>query len=312
MCADMDGNSHMAVLQFLPNGHERRGRRRSCSSGGDGDNWHMTRRLIIASGHHLKNWVSWLQKPMPGRVAVTASAFIFSALVCAEAVAAPEEIQVYLDDFTEAGQYGLDLHTNYVVSGQRPADHQFRLTPEFSYGINEHWDAAAYFLTFKDAGETPETDGVKFRARWRPHAPSPDSPFYWAVNFEVGRLSERFYPDQTSGEVKLIGVWKTSPWTLGVNLNLDRSLQRDPMQAATSEVDAKVAYQIREGLQVGVENYSFLGAIHNSPGQPQSSIANYLAADLKLGEWDLNVGLGHVSGQAPDRTILKAIIGVPL
>ena len=243
-----------------------------------------------------------------------ASAIILNALFSVDVIAAPEEIQVYLDDFADVGKPGLDLHTNYVPSGQQSTNHQLRVTPEFSYGINTNWEVAAYWLTVKDAGGTVQTDGMKLRTRWRPKAPSADSPFYWAVNFEVGQLSKRFNPDESSGEIKLIGVWKADPWTLGMNLNFDRALKNHPVQSATFEVDTKIAYQIREGLQIGIENYSFLGAIRtdsNDPNQAQSSHANYLAADFNLGKWDLNVGIGHATGQSPDKTVLKAIIGVP-
>lgn len=238
--------------------------------------------------------------------------FILDALCSADALAAPEEVQVYLDEFAEAGKAGLDLHTNYVRSGQQSTNHQFRVTPELSYGINAHWEVAAYWLTVKDMGGSPQTDGVKLRTKWRPNAPSADSPFYWAVNFEIGQLSRRFYPDGTSGEIKLIGVWKTDPWTLGMNFNLDRSLRSKPSQGATTEIDTKIAYQIREGLQVGIENYSYRGEMRNATGLPQSSQANYLAVDLNAGRWDFNVGVGRTSGQSPDNTVLKAMIGVPL
>lgn len=226
-------------------------------------------------------------------------------------MAAPEEVQVYLDDFAEVGKPGLDLHTNYAASGQQPSYHQFRVTPEFSYGINSNWEVATYWLTVKDAGGTVQTDGVKLRTRYRPKAPSAGSPFYWAVNVEVGQLSKRFYQDETSGEVKLIGVWKTDPWTVGVNLNFDRALKNNPIQAATSEIDTKIAYQVVEGVQLGIENYSFLGANHSDPNQPQAIHTNYLAADFNLGKWDINAGIGHASGQTSDGTIIKAIIGVP-
>ena len=255
--------------------------------------------------------VNYKRTILRGYAVAIASVFIFNALLSAEAMAAPEEIQVYLDDFAEAGKPGLDLHTNYVPSGQQSTHHQFRITPEFSYGINTNWEVAAYWLTVKNPGGSPQTDGMKVRTRWRPAAPSADSPFYWAINLEVGQLSKRFYADETSGEVKLIGVWKKDPWTIGMNLNFDRALKSHPVQAATSEVDTKIAYQIREGLQVGIENYSFLGANHSDPSQPQSSHANYLAADFNVGKWDLNVGIGHASGDSPDKTVLKAVIGVP-
>ena len=103
-----------------------------------------------------------LRAPLFGFIAM--SVFIFNVLLSADVIAAPEEIQVYLDDFTETGKYGLDLHTNYVASGQQPTVHQFRVTPEFSYGINTNWDTAAYFLTVKNPGIPPETDGIKLRA----------------------------------------------------------------------------------------------------------------------------------------------------
>jgi len=249
-------------------------------------------------------------KCLGGNAAALAVLLICNACIPANAVAAPEEIQVYLDDFADAGKPGLDLHTNYVTSGPQSSYHQLRVTPEFSYGINENWEVAAYWLTVKDPGGTVQTDGAKIRTRWRPKAPSADSPFYWAVNVELGHLSKRFNPDETSGEVKLIGVWKTEPWTVGMNLNLDRSLRSAPSQGATSEIDTKISYKIREGVEVGVENYSFLGANHADPSQP-SNHSNYLASDFSLGKWDLNVGVGRSTGQSPE-TVLKAIIGVPL
>ena len=232
------------------------------------------------------------------------------------AMAAPEEVQVYLDDFAEVGKFGLDLHTNYVASdqmgGQSDALHEFRLTPELSYGINNNWEVAAYWLTVKDPGISPQTDGMKLRTRYRPKAPSAESPFYWAANFEVGQLSQRFYPDGTSGEIKLIGVWKTEPWTLGINLNLDHALKSNATLGTTYEIDSKVSYQIKEGVEVGFENYSYRGEINNTTGISQSSVTNYLATDFSLGKWDFNVGIGQASSGQSDKTIVKAIIGVPL
>jgi hypothetical protein len=242
--------------------------------------------------------------------AALVSICFLNALSSAEVTAAPEEVQVYLDDFADVGKPGLDLHTNFVPSGPQSTYHQLRVTPEFSYGVNTNWEVAAYWLTVKDPGGSPQTDGMKLRTRWRPKAPSADSIFYWAVNVEVGQLSKRFYQDQTSGEIKLIGVWKAEPWTLGMNLNLDRALKSHPVQAATSEIDTKIAYQIREGLKVGIENYSFLGANHSDQNQPKSSHSNYLAADFDLGKWDFNVGIGRTLSDSPE-TVLKAIIGVP-
>ena len=249
-----------------------------------------------------------------GLIGLNLLAFAISccALSSGQAIAAPEEIEIYLDDFSEVGKYGLDLHTNYVNSGQSPTEKQVRLTPELSYGINANWEVGGYFLTVTDPGGLPRTDGVKARARWRPGEPSQTSPFYWAINYEIGQVANDISPNASTGEVKLIGVWRNNPWLLGVNLNYDRSIANHPVQSATTEIDIKLGYEIKPGVQIGWENYSSMGAIQPEPGQPQQSNANYLVTDLALGKWDLNIGVGHVTGQSTDNTVLKAIIGVPL
>ncbi len=243
---------------------------------------------------------------------VAAIIFILNSWLSQDAIAVPEELQVYMDEFADVGKPGLDLHTNYVVSGQEPTNHQFRLTPELSYGINDHWESAIYWLTVTNPGELPSTDGMKLRAKYRPGVAFADSPFYWAVNFEVGQLNQRFYPDETSGEIKFIGVWKTDPWKVGVNLNIDHALKNHPSQGTTTEVDTKIAYQINDRLQFAAENYSYFGEINNTSGLPQGIQTNYLTAIFNLDKWDIDAGIGKVSGQQTADLVLKMIIGVPL
>ena len=53
---------------------------------------------------------------------------IFLTLAAALALAGPalaadEEIQVYMDEMDRPGQFGLDLHNNYVLSGDAGVDY---------------------------------------------------------------------------------------------------------------------------------------------------------------------------------------------
>ena len=235
--------------------------------------------------------------------------------------AAPEEIQVYLDEFAEPGKFGLDFHTNYVLSAQPGSvtRRMFRVTPELSYGINDNWEAALYWLTSAGPAQSdgrPVTDGTKVRVKWRPLAPTPDSPWYGAVNVEVGRLSRRFYVDQTSAELKLIGVYQKNKWTLGANMNFDRALRSNAQQPATSELDTKVAYRVTAAeqgdLRLGFENYAFSGAMRRQVAPSTRTSSTFLVADFSLKRWDLNIGLGKASGASTDKWLFKAIIGVPL
>ncbi len=247
----------------------------------------------------------------------------FSLTLAASGVcfAAPEEIQVYLDEFAEPGRFGLDFHTNYVPSAQAASvtRKMLRVTPELSYGINENWEAALYWLTSAGPGQSggrPVTDGVKIRAKWRPDAPGTASPWYGAINVEVGQLSRRFYPDQTSLEAKFIGVYRQGPWLLGANLNIDRALRRQAQQAATSEIDSKISYRLKPETKgdwrIGVENYAFLGPLRQQTGPSTRTSSTYLVSDFSFKHWDFNVGFGKASRVSSDKWVVKAIIGVPL
>lgn len=235
--------------------------------------------------------------------------------------AAPEEIQVYLDEFADPGKFGLDLHTNFVLEAQSGAvsRHMLRVTPELSYGVNNNIEVALYWLTsagpFQGSG-APMTDGVKARIKWRPKAPSADSPFYGAINFELGRLASRFNSDITSAEIKFIGVYSSGPWKLGANLNIDNALKKLNAKTTTTEVDTKISYRLETdsegGLRLGLENYRYLGPLGTVGPGPTRTSSTFLVADFGLGKWDLNLGVGKSHGATPDRTVLKAIIGVPL
>lgn len=236
-------------------------------------------------------------------------------------MAAPEEIQVYLDEFAEQGKFGLDFHSNYVLTAQPGSvtRRMLRVTPELSYGINDHWEAGFYWLTSAGPAQSagnPVTDGVKVRVKWRPRAMTPDSPWYGAINFEVGQLSRRFYSDTTAGEVKFIGLYKKDAWTLAANLNVDRALRRQPMFGTNSELDTKIAYRLplsgAAEVQLGVENYAFLGTLRQQLDSPARSNSTFLVTDFVYRRWDYNMGVGKATGAGRDRWLFKAIVGMPL
>ena len=250
-------------------------------------------------------------------VKTTLSLSVFFCLISPyPAMAAPEEIQVYMDEFAEKGKFGLDLHTIYTLSTKdnlnQPPRRQLRLTPELSYGLNDHFEVAGYFLTNRAAAGNPQTDGIKVRMRYRPIVPTEETTWYTAVNIELGKLSQRFNSEGSNGEVKGILSWKSALWVAGLNLNIDRPLKTASKAPTTYELDGKLAYKVSSDLQFGVEHYAFKGALHgNVPGFLPNQ-TTFLISDFTIGKWDINFGIGRASGNIPDKVILKAIIGVPI
>ena len=226
-----------------------------------------------------------------------------------------------MDEFAVPGKFGLDFHTNYVLSAQEGSvdRHMLRITPELSYGINENFELGFYWLTSTSPGQSaghPVTDGAKVRLKYRPRVPKEGSPWYGAVNFELGKLSNRFYADSTSAEVKFIGVYRSEPWVVGVNFNVDRPLHVQARQPASTELDMKVSYQVStekvKELRFGVENYTYLGLLRRSELPSNRTTTTLLVGDFSLGKWDFNVGVGKAFGVTQDKLVVKAIVGIPL
>ena len=109
--------------------------------------------------------------------------------------AAPEEIQVYLDDKEDPGKVSVDLHNNDSLagrktadySGERHPDHVYRLTPEFNFRLTDTLEEGAYLLTNLPATGDAIVDGAKLRLKYIAPHDSTAGPF-WGLNLEMGRI----------------------------------------------------------------------------------------------------------------------------
>ncbi len=229
--------------------------------------------------------------------------------------AAPEEIQVYLDDMSAPGKFGVDVHNNYVISGDaNPAYpggsaplHEYRLTPEFYYGLTDDLELGLYFLTAHDNNGETHFEGEKVRIKYiAPHDAT--SGAFWGANLEIGRTDLYAAPQPWNAELKGIWGYRQGAWLFAVNPNLDWTLSSGGTPA-TLDIDGKIAYSVTEQTQLGVEIYNELGPVRSLQALNQNSKTLYLALDHDFGGYDLNAGIGRgLTGDA-DKWVLKFIIG---
>ena len=249
------------------------------------------------------------------------SGFLFiAALASGPAHAAPEEIQVYLDDLVGAGNFGTDVHNNYVVSGSstpdypgaEPSAHVYRLTPEFYYGLSDTLELGLYTLTTTQPGRDPTFDGPKLRIKFiAPH--DDQSGAFWGANLEIGDTSLRVSPEPWGTELKGIYGYRWSRWLFAINTNFDWTSTRVFGGPASLDVDTKIAYKTDAGYQLGFESYNELGDTSNLGHLNQNSETLYAVLDTDLTpKIDLNAGIGRGLTTASDRWIIKFIVGVHL
>ena len=239
--------------------------------------------------------------------------------------AADEEIQVYMNDINLPHQPGLELHVNDVASGDQTPDypgaesslHRLRVTPEFSYGLDDHFELGAYLpLTTLDSSGHFRADGWKVRVKWL--GSHTERGFFYGINYEVGRLSYRLDRNPWNNEIKLIGGWEGDKWIVGANANFDFVLSGPSKTSGPAKTPAdvqlatKLGYKLTETTILGLESYNGVGNLRNLGNFSGSDQSTFLALDTKLGRWDFNAGVGKGYGTNKDDLIVKFIIGVPI
>jgi hypothetical protein len=230
-------------------------------------------------------------------------------------LAAPEEIQVYLDDTVEPGHFGLDVHQNYAISGltqtdyagQRPANHVYRLTPEFYYGLAPGLELGVYVLSTLDQDNRAAVDGAKMRLKYiAPHDEA--SGGFWGLNLEVGKSDRALEDHPWNYELKGIAGYRVGRYTLGANLNLDAALGAGA-GPTTAELDTRFAMRIRGKTEAALELYDALGPVAHPGHLSAQSHTVYAVLDTDVGPMDLEVGLGRGLTSSADGWVVKVIAG---
>jgi hypothetical protein len=234
--------------------------------------------------------------------------------------AAPEEIQVYMDEMNAPGHYSLDTHWNYVTSGsatdeypgQEQSRERLRFTPEFAYGLTPNLELGLYLpLAALDDHGHLGANGIKTRLKYlAPRAPG--QRWWWGANFEIGRVGHRLDINPWNAEFKGIVGTKLGRWTLAENANVDFVVSGPEPHPAEVEFDTKIDYAISERVAFGIESYNGVGSFAHFGHLGSSDQAVFAVTDVSFGHWALNLGVGRGYGSNSDHTTIKAIVSVPL
>lgn len=245
---------------------------------------------------------------------------VFGSLFPANAaLAASDEIQVYVDDMNEPGQYGVELHLNYVIDGEKqsgyeggsPSQHMLQATPEFSYGISNNWEAGMYVPVAYEENGHLYGNGLRLRMKYIA-TPEEGSKIFWGLNVEYGYSNPRVSESVWGMELRPILGYRTENWLLSFNPILNMDLSGSFNHQPQFEPAFKVARFVAEGIQAGLEYYGEYGYVNHM--LPANEQVNYLyaAVDIVKSGFDMNIGIGRGDGNAPDKWVVKAIIAFPI
>jgi hypothetical protein len=256
------------------------------------------------------------------RAWTTAGALALALGAAGPALAAGEEIQVYMDEISPKGHFGLDVHVNYVADGVKTFDyagqqqslHRVRITPEWSWAVGDTLELGAYLPLATISDGDFKVDGAKLRLKFV--APRPEnSDWFWGANFEIGKVAERIDINPWNAEAKGIIGARKGPWTMALNTNFGWVVDGpDKGDGVGLEIATKLSYAIAPDFAIGVESYNDVGEVSHLGGDlTRLEHSTYVTFDRSFGDWELNFGVGKGYGDAnPDEWIVKAIIGIPI
>jgi hypothetical protein len=243
---------------------------------------------------------------------------LFLAASNIDALAADDEIQVYTDEMNEVGQYGVELHVNYVPQGTKalshpgeiPSNHRLQVTPEFSYGISKSLEAGLYVpFAMSDDGNLYAT-GLRPRLKYI-HQPDEPSIFFWGVNTEFGYSTLKVTDTMWGMELRPIMGVRTDKWLLSFNPIINIPLSKGGMHRASLEPALKISRKINDELAIGIEHYSNIGPLNDLQDWKGQEHTVYATADFEVKGMEVNFGIGRGYHNGEDDWIVKSIIAFP-
>jgi hypothetical protein len=242
------------------------------------------------------------------------------AMAAMPAQAAPEEIQVYMDEIDAKGAVGLDVHLNDVFTGEGGADypggeaslHRVRVTPEFSLGLGGGFEGGVYLPLATIAGDGKfRVEGFKLRMKWiNPQHKA--TGFYYGANFEIGRVNYRLDQNPWNAEFKTILGWRGGRWSLAANGNFDFPVSGPVKLPLTIQIATRATYAVTPDLALGVESYNDVGTFTRLGHLGENEQIGFAVATTHIGGFDFDFGIGRGYAGSADHLVGRVIVGVPL
>ncbi len=226
---------------------------------------------------------------------------------------ATDEIQVYDASIAVVGRFTIQQHLNYVARGQPlppfpggfKSDGSLNGTPEFAFGMTEWWELGLY-LPFAVQDRQFLSDGFKLRSLFvSPNASQRD--FFYGVNFELSYEMPKFAQTRWGLEIRPIIGMRKGDYEFIVNPIVDIGLGR--LGEADFAPAFRAAKKVAQDVRLGLEYYADLGQIGHFAALRDQQHTVFAVTDFKVGDFDVNFGVGYGLTPASDRIVFKTIIG---
>lgn len=247
------------------------------------------------------------------RIVGVASAALMAATV---GLRAEDEVQVYGAEINEVGQWSVQTHFNYAISGRRQPDfpggliphHTLNGTPEFAYGVTP-WFEFGFYIPYAVDGDGFHPGGGKLRFLFvTPEAAKRN--FFYGVNFEIGYATTKFSESRWNMEIRPIIGWRLGDYELIINPIIEAGFGDNGEAIFTPA--ARFVRRLGQDFAIGIEYYTDLGPIGDWLPVREQGHNIYGVVDFKIADVEVNFGVGYGLTEGSDRWMTKLILSKDL
>jgi hypothetical protein len=222
--------------------------------------------------------------------------------------AAPGDFRVLTNELTAKGEFAAELQSSIArprgESGQA-APRAVQGLAEFSYGLSQHWELSLQLPASRVSGTT-HCNGASIELTYiAPH--DHESGIYWGGRVEFGRSSLIGEQATRETEWRPILGYQRGDWHAVLNAGMAAALTGEARQL-NLEPSVKLAYRAARAVSVGVEYYLGAGPLAHPWPRGQRQELGLLVLDAKVGEFDVNFGVGKGLTAGSDRAVLKLLL----
>ena len=224
---------------------------------------------------------------------------------------AVDEIQLYNAEIAEVGQWTIQHHFNYAFNGRKEPEfpgglvpnHALNATPEFAYGLTDWFELGWYAPWAIDENQRFLSNFFKFRMLFvTPDAAKKN--FFYGLNFEFDATTPPFSETRFDMEIRPIIGWRNPQWEFIVNPIFDLGFGGDVDFVPAARLGRKLG----EDFFLALEYYTDLGRPGAFPSFNEQSHQLYAVVDFKIGDVDVDFGLGYGLTPGSDRFVAKTIL----
>ncbi len=225
-----------------------------------------------------------------------------------------DEIQIYDYGINKAGQFGLEMHSNYVIAGRKkpdylgelPPDGSLAFTAEFSYGLTDQLELGLYVpMSVDTKSNATMVDNAKIRMKW---LNAKNSEFFYGLNGEIGVVPKRYSNQPIGMEIRPILGHYDENWLIAFNPTIEMDLTGNDQVPVFSPA-LKVTHQFIDNINVGFEHYADVGQFSQFATGNQQNHTTYLVSDISIDNYRVHIGVGHGWTEVSDSWMLKIILG---